>query len=124
MPRIYPAAPKGLAPGGLALWKAIVRTGPLRADHARILEDAVRESDLIDELVEELRGAPKIVLGSQHQQVANPLIAEIRQHRTVLSALLRGLELPKTDSGEAEIAHDAREGAISLARARWSRAAS
>jgi hypothetical protein len=87
------------------------------------LEDAVRESDLIDELVDELRGASKIVLGSQHQQVANPLISEIRQHRAVLSALLRALELPKADSGEAELARDAREGAISLARARWSRTA-
>jgi hypothetical protein len=123
MPRKYPTPPKGLAPGGLALWRAIVRTGPLRADHARILEDAVRESDLIDELVDELRGADKIVMGSQHQQVANPLITEIRQHRTVLSTLLRSLELPKADSGEAELAHEAREGAMALARQRWSRTA-
>jgi hypothetical protein len=124
MPRRYPPPPKRLAPGGLALWRAIVRTGPLRADHQQILEDAVRESDLIDELVEELRGAPKIVLGSQHQQVANPLISEIRQHRAVLSSLLRALELPKADNGAAELAHEAREGAMALARARWSRTAS
>jgi hypothetical protein len=105
------------------LWRGIVKTGPLRPDHLRLLEDAAREADLIDELVEELRGAPKIVLGSQRQSVANPLIGEIRQHRAVLSGLLRALELPKTDTNAAEDARAGHTAAIVLARRRWDRTA-
>ncbi|MGI8753583.1 MAG: hypothetical protein ACR2MN_14975 [Acidimicrobiales bacterium] len=101
----------------------MLRTGPLRGDRLRLLEDACREADLIDELVAELKGAPKIVLGSQRQQVANPLISEVRQHRAVLSGLLRALDLPESDLAAGE-AQQAREAATALARARWSRKAS
>jgi hypothetical protein len=115
----FPTPPKGLAEGGLILWRAIVRTGELRADHRRILQDACFECDLIDDLEHSLIGEPRTVLGSQHQMVIHPLISELRQHRATLSTLLRALDLPKVDSSGAEMAHDAREAAISLARARW-----
>lgn len=119
-----PGIPKGLAAGGTVLWRAIVKTGELRADHVRILQDACREADLIDELEAALVGKPRTVKGSQGQEVIHPIISELRQHRSVLSALLRALELPAVDrSGAGEVLH-AREAAISLARARWSGSAS
>jgi hypothetical protein len=120
----FPTPPKGLAKGGLILWRAIVRTGELRADHIRILQDACHEADLIDDLEQYLVGQPRTVRGSQGQEVIHPVIGELRQHRSVLSTLLRALDLPKIDSSGSEAAHDVREAAISLARARWTRQAS
>lgn len=113
-------APAGLAAGGRTLWRAVVKVGPLRGDRVRVLEDACREADLIDELVAELKGAPKLVMGSMRQQVANPLISEVRQHRAVLSGLLRALDLPESDPGAGD-AMKAREAAMALNRVRWSK---
>lgn len=115
----FPAAPKGLAKGGSKLWRAIVRTGELGPDLLRVLEDACREADLIDDLEQSQIGQPRTVPGSQKQLVIHPIISELRQHRTVLSALLRALDVPRPDRGEAENIHTIREAATSLARARW-----
>jgi hypothetical protein len=115
----FPPPPKGLAKGGLILWRAIVRTGELRPDSLRVLQDACREADLIDDLEQFLVGEPRTVRGSQGQVVIHPIISELRQHRSVLSTLLRALDLPKVDQSDATDAHDAREAAISLAQARW-----
>jgi len=120
-PSKHPPTPKGLADGGLILWRAIVKTGPLRPDHLRVLQDACREADLIDDLEQALIGEPRTVLGSQRQMVIHPIIGELRQHRATLNTLLRSLDLPRVDQSGAESAHDAREAAISLARARWTR---
>jgi hypothetical protein len=118
----FPTPPKGLAKGGLTLWRAIVRTGELRPDSLRVLQDACREADLIDDLEQSLVGEPRTVTGSQGQVVIHPIISELRQHRATLSSLLRALDLPKVDQSGSEKSHDAREAAISLARARWGRA--
>ena len=119
-----PAAPKGLAVGGRALWRGVVKTGTLRADHLRILEDACFECDLIDELRAGLKGEPQTVRGSQGQEVAHPLIAELRQHRATLSTLLRALRLADTDTSAVDASRAATVSAIGLARARWDRQAS
>ena len=116
-----PTAPRGLASGGLALWRGVATTGSLRPDHLRILEDACFECDLIDDLRRGLKGKPQTVRGSQGQEVAHPLIAELRQHRATLSALLRALRLADTDTSAVDASRAATESAIGLARARWDR---
>jgi len=40
------------------------------------------------DLMTHLEGAPRVVKGSQGQDVAHPLISEIRLHRAALGALL------------------------------------
>jgi len=40
------------------------------------------------DLMTHLEGAPRVVRGSQGQDVAHPLISEIRQHRVVMGGLL------------------------------------
>ncbi len=40
------------------------------------------------DLMTHLEGAPRVVRGSQGQDVAHPLVSEIRQHRVVLGGLL------------------------------------
>ncbi len=98
-----------------------MRTGELRADHLRILQDACREADLIDDLEHSLIGEPKTVLGSQHQMVIHPIISELRQHRATLSTLLRALRLADTDTSAVDASRAATVSAIGLARARWDR---
>ena len=63
----------------------------LRADEKVLLEQACREADLIAALDDELRFASFVVSGSQGQQVANPLLTEIRQHRSTYAALMARL---------------------------------
>lgn len=105
------------------MWKAVVRTATLRADRLRILEDACFECDLIDELQASLKGAPQTVRGSQGQEVAHPLITELRQHRATLSSLLRALQLAASDTSAVDASRAATVSAIGLARARWDKSA-
>jgi hypothetical protein len=58
------------------------------------------------------------VRGSQGQDVINPLISELRQHRSTLAALLRQLKLPDDSASAAEARSTSARAA---ANARWSR---
>jgi hypothetical protein len=87
--------PANLGRSGTDLWLSVVN-GEYELDpgQVRLLTDAAREADLIDRLQAEIdAGAPFLVKGSMGQQVANPLIAEIRQHRATLKGLLSALHL-------------------------------
>lgn len=111
------AAPKGLSASSRKLWTAVTGKYDLRADELRVLEDACRESDLIDALGEAAESAEMIVTGSQGQPVINPLISELRQHRATLAGLLRQLKLPdEADTSEARSTQ-----ARAAANARWSK---
>lgn len=113
-----PPAPAGLGLHAEALWKRITKLYELRPDELRILEDACREADLIDRLEKELTDADLVVHGSQGQPVANPLVSEIRQHRTALRSMLAGLKLPDED-GRAQL--DRSTKARAAANERWRR---
>lgn len=111
------AAPKDLTAKGRTLWREVASSYQLRIDEYRILEDACREADLIDALQEEAKYADTVVEGSQGQPVINPLISELRQHRSTLASLLRQLKLPDpADTAEARST-----AARSAANARWSK---
>ncbi|MBE0009590.1 MULTISPECIES: hypothetical protein [unclassified Arthrobacter] len=92
-------APRGLEAKGKRLWKDITSSYELRADELDTLEDICREADLIVRLEAELDGAELITTGSQRQDVANPMVSEIRQHRATKKALWASLKLP--DEGTA-----------------------
>ena len=114
-------APAGLGTEGKKLWRGIAADDKyeLRADEVRVLEDAAREADLIAamESARKRPGFKLIVRGSQGQDVINPLISELRQHRATLAALLRQLKLPdESDTPEARST-----SARAAANARWSR---
>ena len=108
------AFPADLAGPGRQLWEQIAGTYELRPDEARVLEDACREADLIEDLQGERAGAQMVVKGSMGQPVINPLISELRQHRACLAGLLRQLKLPDEDAPAAS-ANPARKAA----HARW-----
>lgn len=107
-------APSGLAAKGKRLWKETVDKYDLRADELDTLEDICREADLIVRLEADLDGADLLVQGSQGQQVVNPIVSEIRQHRATKKALWASLKLPD-ESGEAGAANQQR----SAAQSRW-----
>lgn len=106
-------APKGLEAKGRRLWREIVTMYELRADELDTLEDICREADLIVRLEAELDGAELVVKGSQGQDVANPIVSEIRQHRTTKKTLWTSLKLP--DEGNATAGNQQREAA----QTRW-----
>lgn len=113
-----PRKPKGLDESGLRLWNAVVGEYNLRIDELRILEDASREADLIEQLRQGLAGEPLTVRGSMGQTVTHPLITEVRQHRATLAALLGKLKL--SDGQNAEGAGTTRATtARAAANARW-----
>lgn len=112
-------APAGLGTSSAALWTAIAAKYVLRADELRILTDACHEMDLVDVMQAELDGSDLMIMGSASQLVMNPLLAEIRQHRNAIAALIRGLKLPDDGAGDTAGAISAQ--ARAAANARWSR---
>lgn len=114
-------APANLAAEGKFLWKSVTDVHELGPDSVRMLVDACREADLVQRLEVELRDADLVVRGAGGQPVANPLVSEVRQHRAVLSGLLKALRLPATAGDAARREADISEQARSAARARWDR---
>lgn len=112
-------APATVADAGRALWRDVTGQYELRADELRVLEAAACESDLIGVMQAALVDQPLMVKGSQGQDVINPLVSEIRQHRATLAALLRQLKLPDADSTDVGGALSAKNRAA--ANARWAR---
>lgn len=120
-----PRQPAKLGVEGIRLWKSVIDVHPeFGPDGVRLLVDACREADVIQRLEDELRKSPLMVRGSQGQLVASPLVSEVRQHRSVLAALLKGLKLvqPVAGADASRLAEQAAsEKARAAARARWDR---
>jgi hypothetical protein len=112
--------PEGLDSKGAQLWADIAGTYDLRFDEARILEDACREVGLIEGMRAELdavvEGNGWLVMGSMKQEVAHPLVGELRQHRALLANLLGKLKLPDAEGGDAI---DRSAAGRAMANARW-----
>jgi hypothetical protein len=113
--------PTGLSTRARKLWADTCEVYDLDEHEFPILEAACRELDLIARLEKELKGAPLMVRGSQGQDVANPLLGEVRMHRKAYIDFIGKLELPESDGVAA---HDPRRAAAQkAANARWSRGA-
>jgi hypothetical protein len=110
-------APEGIGAAGKKLWTDITAKWALRPDELRVLQDAAFEADLIETLNSSTSGEgfELVVKGSQGQPVINPLISELRQHRSTLAGLLRQLKLP--DENAPAAGSQQREAA----NARWSK---
>lgn len=121
----FPTAPSGLGKGGRKLWNSVKsKSYVLRPDEVRVLEDACREADLIDQLESAWRvyaeAGEFMVKGSMGQQVINPMVAELRQHRATLAGLLAKLKLPDTGDNPSAGSEPARgEQQRSAANSRW-----
>lgn len=115
-----PKPPAELGRRGRALWDSIIPQYELRPDEMCTLEDACREADLIERLHAEIAASSDLTTkGSMGQEVASPFVSEIRQHRTVLTNLLKSLKIPDGASGAARKRALVSEQAVSAARKRW-----
>lgn len=85
--------PKGLEYQGQKLWKSVVDEFDLAAEphKLRILFDACKTADLIDQLEKGMSGEPLTVLGSARQRTIHPLVSELRFARGLLAQLLARL---------------------------------
>lgn len=108
--------PVGLSDRAAELWSGVTEKYDLRIDELFVLEAACRQIDLIDDMVERQRSEDLIGTGSQGQDVAAPLVSELRQHRSTFAALLRQLKLPDEDGRAGK---SASESARHAANARW-----
>ncbi|MFC7973898.1 hypothetical protein ACFUT3_01360 [Streptomyces cinereoruber] len=113
-----PDPPEGLGRQASQLWRDIVDEQDLRTDELRVLEDACREVDLIERMHLELQNAPLVVKGSMGQDVANPLVQELRQHRGLVARLLASLKL-RDDEDEERDARARQNQARRAAVTRW-----
>jgi hypothetical protein len=115
-------APDGLGKAGTTLWRDVAEGGKydLRPDELRLLEAACRQYDLLAmleaALATDLADGRYKVRGSQGQDVINPLISEVRQHRMAFKSLLAGLNLPD-ENGEVESTRSTH--ARKAAQSRW-----
>lgn len=112
-------APRGLGKGARKVWRNVTDLYDLNPAELRVLEDACREIDLVDLMEDRLAIAESLTVeGSMGQDVAHPLLQEIRQHRAVLTRLFAALKLPASEedgSGAAGASSSARQ----MAMRRW-----
>lgn len=97
-----PVAPDGLGERGLKLWTDTVAELEMDPDELLLLEEACRLADELDEMGVLLANSSMLSTGSRGQQVANPLIREIRGHRLALSRVLRQLGATRPAEDEQE----------------------
>ncbi len=91
-----PQCPRGLSDRAKDFWRSIADNYILRPDEYEILRAACQELMLIDRMQTKTAesGFKFIVKGSMGQDVANPILTEIRQHRMTLASLLKQMKLP------------------------------
>jgi hypothetical protein len=89
-----PQPPAGLKTRGRSLWRSIMAVYQLDPAETELLHELCRNLDEIDALVAALADQPVVVEGSQGQPRPNPLLAELRAHRTLSERLAAALALP------------------------------
>ena len=101
-------APKGLAPRGRRLWKAILETNDLDPAQTVMLEEACRTADRLEKLDELLRGevdswaslVADIHGDDTYELKIDGALSESRQQQNILKQLLAALRLPDEASGK------------------------
>lgn len=101
-----------------ALWEDTTSDFELSRHEKVILEAACREQDLVERIEKDLVNSKLIVLGSMGQEVANPLLGEVRQHRAAVASLIKQLKLPEGE-GEEQQQNPRSTTARAAANARW-----
>lgn len=91
--------PRGFKAAGKRLWQHTTKNFELRQDELETLRAACSEADLIARLEKSLEDQELLMRGSMGQPVINPIVSELRQHRSTMATLLRGLKLPDEEQG-------------------------
>jgi hypothetical protein len=109
-------APSDLKSRGRALWRSVVGKYVMDPAETALLHELCRTADELDALTVAMADQSPVVEGSQGQPRANPLLAEIRQHRKLAETLALALALPV--DGET-IGRRRSTNAKAAAHARW-----
>jgi hypothetical protein len=118
-----PEPPETLGTHGAELWRTVVGSYELRAaDELVVLAQACATLDLVEQLRESIERDGVTVLGAAGQSRVNGALAEVRQQRATLAALLRSLalDLAELDGDDLAAHRDARVLSQRANRARWS----
>lgn len=99
-------APKGLKASGRALWRAVLADFELNESERRMLIEAARTADQLDELSQVI--ADEGVLGSDGRP--HPAMVEARLQRLSLARLLASLRIPDEDDDEDGLVRPQRRG--------------
>lgn len=105
---------------GTRLWATITDAWDLPANERAVLALACRTATEEVRLSDALDGASLLVTGSSGQQVANPLLEQLRKHRELVSKLLASLDLPDPEE-EGKTLSPRSQQAQKAAQARWSK---
>jgi len=114
-----PKPPRNLGERGQELWDSIIPEYELKPDELQILIDACREADLVERLYDALESGDLVASGYNGQDVPAPTLSEIRQHRALLSNLLKALKIPESPASAKRKNTRTSEQARMAARARW-----
>jgi hypothetical protein len=98
------------------LWRSVVEEYVLDPAETALLHELCRTSDELDALTAAMAHQSPVVAGSRGQPRANPLLAEIRQHRRLAETLSAALALPM--DGET-LGRQRSASARVAAHARW-----
>lgn len=111
--------PTGLVKGGAGqrLWKEITEAYELSASETRALESACFTADRINK-IRKAMGNNLVVKGSTGQQVAHPLLQQLRMDESHLMDLLKQIEMPTEGASKGERSSTMR----AVANARWQEA--
>lgn len=116
-----PRAPAGLGRAGRHLWRQATMEYDFSAGELSLLEEACLEKDLLAQLRRTMDASDVVTEGSQGQEVAHPLLTELRLHRTAFIRLVSSLNLPADDGPAArDLARARSVSARKAAIARWS----
>ena len=99
------------------LWSESMAAYSLSAHERLILKGACMALDKIDAIQVELDGADLMSKGSMGQDVANPLLGELRQQQAAFDRAMKQLALPDVDGVDAGGERSA--SARAAAAARW-----
>jgi hypothetical protein len=109
-------APRDLGAAGKALWRNATREFQFNSAELALLAELCATTDEIAALKAALAVTKPVVKGSKGQPRANPLLAELRNHRKLADQLVIALGLPI--DGEA-VGRRRSAQAKSAAEARW-----
>jgi hypothetical protein len=115
--RAHHRAPRGLDADGRRFWREIDAGFELTAAELEILRQAALTVDELARLEAALAANEVTTLGSRGQTVANPLLSQIRAHRTTLGRLITALKLPGEETSAPPSAASLR--ASDVATRRW-----
>lgn len=93
--------PTGLSEPGRKLWRTVVKDYELEEHELRLLHEAARTVDLLNDLDAAVR-TDGVMVDSPQGVKAHPAAVEARQQRIALARLLAALRLPAGDEGDQQ----------------------